>query len=123
MVDTVDGRSTIKFKVHKCRNTDDDDDSTNTIVPFNVAYAVSIHKSQGLEYDSVKVIISDEVGELITRNIFYTAITRARKNLKIYCGVNTGNEILDSLKLADYNKEVQLICNICGIKGKYRKHL
>jgi len=123
LVSTVDGRSTIRFIVHKCRNTDDDNDSTNTIVPFNVAYAVSIHKSQGLEYDSVKVVISDEVGDLITRNIFYTAITRARKNLKIYCSVNTGNGILDSLKLIDYNKEVQLICGICGIKGKYQKHL
>lgn len=123
LVDTSENRSTIRFKVHRCRNTDEDDDFTSTIVPFNVAYAVSIHKSQGLEYDSVKIIISDEVGELITRNIFYTAITRARKNLKIYCGVKTGNEILNNFKHTDRNKEVQLISNICGIKSNYREHL
>ncbi|AWN17958.1 RecD-like DNA helicase YrrC [Salinisphaera sp. LB1] len=29
--------------------SDEDDDSLNTTVPFQVAYAVSIHKAQGLE--------------------------------------------------------------------------
>jgi len=42
-------------------------------------HAVSIHKAQGLEYDSVKIVITDEVEELVTHNIFYTAITRARE--------------------------------------------
>ena len=35
-----------------------------SVVPFQLAYAVSIHKAQGLEYDSVKVIIpSNNAGE------------------------------------------------------------
>ena len=49
------------------------------IVPFQVAYAVSIHKAQGLEYKSVKIVITNDVEELITHNIFYTAITRAKE--------------------------------------------
>ena len=52
-----------------------DTDSSDAIVPFQVAYAVSIHKAQGLEYKSVKIVITNEVEELITHNIFYTAIT------------------------------------------------
>ena len=52
---------------------------SNTAVPFQVAYAVSIHKAQGLEYDSVKVVITDANEDDITHSIFYTAITRARE--------------------------------------------
>lgn len=82
---TESGNSIIRFCVNKTRGEDDDDDgSSRSIVPFQVAYAVSIHKAQGLEYDSVKIVITDEIDELITHNIFYTAITRARNKLKIY---------------------------------------
>lgn len=77
--------SVIRFVVDKHQNSDDDDDDySNTVVPFQIAYAVSIHKAQGLEYNSVKIVITDEVEEMITHNIFYTAITRARERLKIY---------------------------------------
>ena len=61
------------------------DVSTLTDMPFQIAYAVSIHKAQGLEYDSVKVIITKDVDEMITHNAFYTAIlqiTRAKKALE-----------------------------------------
>ncbi len=33
--------------------------------PFQVAYAISIHKAQGPEYNSVKVIVTNEIEELI----------------------------------------------------------
>ena len=61
---------------------DDKEFADDTDIPFQIAYAVSIHKAQGLEYDSVKVIITEEVDEMITHNIFYTAITRSKKHLK-----------------------------------------
>ena len=55
-------KSIVKFYVNKYRNADEDNDSDlTTIVPFSVAYAVSIHKSQGLEYNSVKIIITNEI--------------------------------------------------------------
>ncbi|MDO5151133.1 MAG: AAA family ATPase, partial [Oscillospiraceae bacterium] len=75
-----EGNSIIRFEVFKNKSTDDDDDETSrATVPFQIAYAVSIHKAQGLEYDSVKIVITDEIDELITHSIFYTAITRAKK--------------------------------------------
>lgn len=49
-------------------------------LPFEQAYAVSIHKAQGLEYDSVKIIFPDNNTDQISFNIFYTAITRAKKD-------------------------------------------
>lgn len=66
----------------------------STVVPFQVAYAVSIHKAQGLEYDSVKIIIKNETEERITHNIFCTAITRARNKLKVYWSPETEQSIL-----------------------------
>ena len=52
--DSANGNSVIRFTVDKYKTTDDDDDGSSlTMVPFQVAYAVSIHKAQGLEYKSV----------------------------------------------------------------------
>lgn len=104
------GNSIIRFFVNKLKSTDEDVDYySDTIVPFQVAYAVSIHKAQGLEYNSVKVVITDEIEEMITHNIFYTAITRARENLKIYWTPETENKILNSLKIKHNGKDVALL--------------
>lgn len=65
-----------------------------SVVPFQLAYAVSIHKAQGLEYDSVKVIIPRSNSEKITHGIFYTAITRAKKKLKIFWSTEIMDEIV-----------------------------
>ncbi len=107
------GNSIIRFFVNKHKSTDDDDTSSDTIVPFQVAYAVSIHKAQGLEYNSVKVVITDEVEEMISHNIFYTAITRAREKLKIYWTPETENKILQGLEKKFNAKDASLL------KSKY----
>ncbi len=110
LIDTSDeDKSTISFWVDKYKSTDDDDDTSDAIVPFQVAYAVSIHKAQGLEYKSVKIVITNEVEELITHNIFYTAITRAKEELKIYWTPETEKKILEGLSLRDYKKDAALL--------------
>ena len=109
---TPDGsRSIISFSVNKYASTDeDDDDSTSgTLVPFQVSYAVSIHKAQGLEFNSVKIVITNEVEEKITHNIFYTAITRAKNKLKIYWTPETEKKVLDGLEKKSSKKDVALL--------------
>lgn len=106
----ANGSSIIRFVVNKNKTTDEDDErSSKAIVPFQVAYAVSIHKAQGLEYDSVKVIITDEIDELINHSIFYTAITRAKKTLKIYWTQPVEEKVLAQIKPHDYKKDVALL--------------
>ena len=98
------GKSVVSFSVRRFKNSDDDDRDTLSIVPFQIAYAVSIHKAQGLEYESVKIVITDEVEELISHNIFYTAITRAKSKLKIYWTERAQRYILDEMHPM-YNKQ------------------
>ncbi len=110
MPNAENGNSVIQFYVNKFQSSDEDDESTvDTVIPFQVAYAVSIHKAQGLEYDSVKVVIANEVEEMITHNIFYTAITRAKEKLKIYWSAETQSKVLTSLEKRDSRKDVALL--------------
>lgn len=109
------GNSIIRFQVNSLSSTDNDSDSVDTIVPFQIAYAVSIHKAQGLEYNSVKLVITNEIGELITHNIFYTAITRAKEKLKIYWTPETEGKVLKGLTLQYNSKDVSLFRSKCHI--------
>ena len=110
-------KSVVRFCINNQINTDEDDDNSETsdVVPFNVAYAVSIHKAQGLEYDSVKVVITNESEEKISHNIFYTAITRAKKELKIYCTPESEKIIINKLKEKFNHKDSNLLINKYGL--------
>ncbi len=51
--------------------------------PFEYAYCLSVHKSQGSEYDAVHLLIP-EGSERFGKEILYTAVTRCRKSLIVY---------------------------------------
>ncbi len=51
-------------------------DELNDIIP---AYAVSVHKSQGSEYQAVVMPLLTQHYIMLQRNLFYTALTRAKK--------------------------------------------
>ena len=113
MGESETGKTVISFSVNRYRSTDEDDDDNNsTVVPFQVAYAVSIHKAQGLEYDSVKIVITNETEERITHNIFYTAITRAKNKLKIYWSPETEQSVLERLEVKSSTKDAHLLAQL-----------
>ena len=110
------GKTIISFSVNRYRSTDeDDDDNDSTVVPFQVAYAVSIHKAQGLEYDSVKIVITNETEERITHTIFYTAITRAKNKLKIYWSPETEQSVLERLEVKNSAKDAHLLARLSSL--------
>lgn len=110
------GKSIISFSVNKYRSTDEDDeDNDSTVVPFQIAYAVSIHKAQGLEYDSVKIVITNETEERITHNIFYTAITRAKNKLKIYWSPETEQSVLGRFEVKNSTKDAHLLSRLSSL--------
>lgn len=102
---------TVKITVYKRDNSDNDDDIMYAI-PFHLSYAMSIHKCQGLEYDSVKVIITSDVEDKIDFNIFYTAITRAKKNLNIYWSNQTQSKVISNLKKKEIDRDYSLLKQI-----------
>jgi exodeoxyribonuclease V alpha subunit len=57
--------------------------STTTSPDLASAYAVTVHKSQGSEYGTVVVILPPPSSPLATRELLYTAITRARRRVVI----------------------------------------
>jgi hypothetical protein len=107
--------STVRFAVYDIDISDEDDDTDTTTVPFQVAYAVGIHKAQGLEYDAVKVVITSANEDDITHNIFYTAITRARQELRIYWSPETQQAVISGLHAADTRKDVALLSSRRGL--------
>lgn len=52
---------------------------------ISLAYAMTIHKSQGSEYDSVIIAMPSSATNMWLRNLLYTAITRAKKHVVIVC--------------------------------------
>ena len=59
-------------------NNDGGNDSPDKI-EFDLAYAVTVHKSQGSEWPVVIVVVDEGAGPLGTREFIYTAISRAAK--------------------------------------------
>lgn len=59
------------------------------------AYAVTVHKSQGSEYDRVLLIMPENPGHpLLTREIIYTALTRARQAVILYGSLESLNQAI-----------------------------
>ena len=52
------------------------------------AFAISIHKSQGSEFDTASILLPEESSRILNRELLYTAITRVRKSLNIIATEN-----------------------------------
>ena len=53
---------------------------------LSLAYATSVHKSQGSEFDQVLMVLPPKKSSIVTRELVYTGITRARKKVTIQGG-------------------------------------
>lgn len=52
--------------------------------PSEAAYALTVHKSQGSEFDRVLLILPDHLSDVLTSELIYTAVTRARSRIEIW---------------------------------------
>lgn len=83
------------------------DDNKYVYYPFEEldqiehAYAITVHKSQGSEFDVVLMPIAPSSPKLLTRNLLYTGITRAKKMLVI---IGSEHIIQAMIKNADNKK-------------------
>ena len=78
------------------------DEGRRVVYPFSeldeleLAYAITIHKSQGSEYPAVILPLLGGPKMLLNRNLLYTAVTRAKSCVIILGSENTVNEMIDN---------------------------
>ena len=65
---------------------------------IELAYAITVHKSQGSEFDCVILPVCDIPPQLKYRNLLYTAVTRAKKMLVIIGNSNDLKLMIDNNK-------------------------
>ncbi len=49
-------------------------------------FALTVHKSQGSEFDNVLIVLPDKAGPVLSRELLYTGVTRARRRVEIIAG-------------------------------------
>ena len=57
--------------------------ATSRLSDVDTMHAMTIHKSQGSQADEVTVLLPQEESRLLTRELLYTAVTRAKKRIRV----------------------------------------
>lgn len=70
--------------------------SLNRLPAHETVFAMTVHKSQGSEFDAVSILLPDEISPILNRELLYTAITRARKSLSIMATENALKHTINS---------------------------
>ena len=83
--DDMAGVITVRFEDGK--TVDYTRDNADNI---ELAYAITVHKSQGCEFKDVVIVLGDMYYELFRRNLLYTAITRGKNSVTI---IETGGAL------------------------------
>lgn len=91
----------------------------------SLCYCITIHKSQGLQFDNVMIMIDSAY--CYNKNVIYTAITRAKERLSIYSCCNLYNLKKEAEKITLFNdiynkkdlEDVNII-DVEDIKNKYQ---
>ena len=73
---------------------------------FTLAYAISIHKSQGSEYDNVVIVLAKSFRRMFYNKLIYTAVTRAKNSLIIIGSIESFNL---SVKTLYANERITLL--------------
>ena len=77
------------------------------------AYAITIHKAQGSEFDVVIIVVAGTAPMLLTRNLLYTGITRAKEMLLIIGSDNIINFMIQNSDTRKRNTGLEYkLCNI-----------
>ncbi len=91
-----------EINLHTERVTVEFDEQRTVEYPYSgleeleLAYAVTIHKSQGSEYPAVVIPLLSGPRMLMNRNLLYTAVTRARKCVTLVGDVQTFDQMIDN---------------------------
>lgn len=80
----------------------------------SLAYAITIHKSQGSEAENILIILPDTYAHMLNQNMLFTAVTRAKKYVKI---VYVNSALFDSVHTIKTDKRnTGLVDKLTGVK-------
>ncbi len=82
-----------------------------------LAYAITVHKSQGSEIDNVIMPISEDQDGMLDRTLIYTGVTRAKKKVALIGHLNILKSALSEIKHASRN--TTLVLHLEGVAKKY----
>lgn len=94
----VDDEYTIEFDSGQCLSF-----TKIEMENMQLAYSITIHKSQGCEFPYVIMPILDEHGIMLYRNLLYTGITRAKVNIELVGSLEMVKKAIDMVKVVDRN--------------------
>ena len=57
--------------------------ATNRLSDVTTVHAMSVHKSQGSQFDRVSLVLPEPTSPLLTKELFYTAVTRAQSHVRV----------------------------------------
>ena len=80
---------------------------------YELAWAMTIHRSQGSEYDEVVVLLPHQESPLMGRSLLYTAITRARRQVTIFGSLDAVREAVGK-----ESRRQTLLAAAFGVKGE-----
>ena len=80
----------------------------NELDELLLGYSVTIHKSQGSEYEVVVILLSNQHYIMLEKNLLYTAITRAKKLLVL---ISTDEVIKATVRRENVLKRNSFLCN------------
>lgn len=83
---------------------------------IQLAYAATVHKSQGSEYDTVILVLLPTQGIMLKRNLLYTGVTRARKKTIL---ISTEDAIARAVSRADTASRYSLFLPL--LKGEAKE--
>lgn len=82
---------------------------------LELGYAITVHKSQGSEFDTVFLVLPREEAGLMSRELLYTALTRSRSKLVLFLQ----SDIMPLMAAANSGKSAILLRNTSVFKFRY----
>lgn len=91
--------------------------ASKNLMELELAYALTVHKSQGGEWKHVLLVLPPEYGPIFNRNLLYTAVTRAKEELWILGEEQTIDRMIQSQYSETRRTALQIF-----LKNKKNKH-
>ena len=80
--------------------------SFDQLEQLELAYAITVHKSQGSQYDAILMPVSTATAKMLYRNLLYTAISRARKEVIL---VGSREAVNTAMQCIPYPRKSKLV--------------